>query len=69
VQYCSLNDPDPLGTVDLASALPFAWTQWIIAHFSLYAARVEAIATGTDPLLEDLLEHGFMKGFSLPRGE
>jgi hypothetical protein len=56
-------------TVNSAGALRFAWTQRVIAHFSLYAARVEAIATGTDSLLQDLLKNGIMKGFSVPRGE
>ncbi len=68
-QYCSLNNLDLLGVVDSANALRLTWTQRIAAHFSLYPARVEAIATGTDPLLQDLLEYSFMKGLSLPRGE
>jgi hypothetical protein len=68
-QYCSLKDPESLGIVDPASPLRVAWPQWIVTHFSLYAAGIEAIATGTDALLEDLLEHGFRKDFSVPRGE
>jgi hypothetical protein len=68
-QHCSLNNPDLLGEVDPTSALRLARAKRVLAHFALDAARIQALATGTDALLENLLEHGFMEGFSVPRGE
>src|SRR3954470_7069943 len=69
MQRCSLNNPDLFGVVDPTSALRLARAKRVIAHFALHTARVETAATGTDTLLENLLEDGLMKMFSMPRGE
>jgi hypothetical protein len=45
------------------------WAQVIVAHLALNSARVYAIAAGTDALLEDLVEDGFMKKLSCAEGE
>ena len=52
-----------------AGALAFAWTQRVIAHLSLHAARVDPVAAGNDPLFKDFIEDRFMQSCSLPRGE
>jgi hypothetical protein len=40
-----------------------------VAHLSLDAAEIAAVAAGHDALLKNLVEHGFMKCIPLPRGE
>ena len=40
-----------------------------VAHLSLDAAEIAAVAAGHDALLKNLVEHGFMKGHPLPWGE
>ncbi len=69
MQYCSLNDPDPGGDVDVAGGLAFARPQVVIAHLALHPADVDPVSAGDDALLEDLLQNRFMQGFSPPRGE
>ena len=55
--------------VDPASPAPLARSQVIVAHLALHAAGIDSVATGTDALLQDFLQDGFMKGFLLLRGE
>jgi hypothetical protein len=43
--------------------------EWEIAHLALYPAEVSAVAAGDDALLKYLVEHFFMKGPLLRRGE
>jgi hypothetical protein len=43
--------------------------QVVVAHFAFDAARVYPIAAGADAFLENLLEHRFMKGLPVLRGE
>jgi hypothetical protein len=40
-----------------------------VAHLSLDAAEIAAVAAGHDALLKNLVEHGFMKCIPLPWGE
>jgi nitric oxide reductase large subunit len=44
-QYCSLNDPDTLDELDATGAQALTWAQWVVAHLTLHAARVDPIAT------------------------
>ncbi|MGI8959600.1 MAG: hypothetical protein ACR2IV_07555 [Bryobacteraceae bacterium] len=60
---------DPLGKVEVASALTFAWTQIVVAHFSFHAARIDPIPARNDAFLKNLIEDRFMQGFLLLRGE
>ena len=46
-----------------------ARAQAVVAHLALDTARSYAIAAGTDSLLEDLPEYGFMEGLPVLRGE
>jgi hypothetical protein len=59
-QYCSLNDPDPLCKIHTAGALAFAWTQRVVTHLSLHAARVDPVAAGNDPLFKNFIEDRFV---------
>jgi hypothetical protein len=56
MQYCSLNDPNPLGYVDAAGTLALPGPQVIVAHLALYAAKVDTGSTGDDAFLKDLLQ-------------
>jgi hypothetical protein len=69
VQYCSLNDPYPLGEVEAASALSFTWTQIVVAHFPFDATWIDPIPARNDALLKNLVQDRFMQGFLLLRGE
>jgi hypothetical protein len=53
----------------MTGAPAFAWAQWVITHLSLYATRVDAIATRNHALLQNLIQNRFMQGFPLLRGE
>src|SRR5713226_137431 len=68
-QYCSLNNPDPLGEIEAASALAFTWTQIVVAHFPFHATRIDPIPARNDAFLKNLIQNGFMQGFLLLRGE
>jgi hypothetical protein len=54
---------------DASRRTAIAWPQVIVAHLALDTPGVYSVAAGTDPLLEDLIQHGFMKGFPVLRGE
>ena len=69
LQYCSLNNLNTLGEIDPASALPLMWPDWIVAHFSLHAARIQAMAAGAAAFLKDFVEDRLMKNFSVLRGK
>jgi hypothetical protein len=69
MQYCSLNDPDPLGDVEAAGGLSLTWPQIVVAHLSFHAARVDPIPTGHDTLLKDFIEDRFIQDFPVLRGE
>jgi hypothetical protein len=69
MQYCSLNNPDPFGGIDAARALALARPKFVVAHFALHSAEVDAVSAGDDPLLEDLPQNRFMQGFPAPRGK
>src|SRR5450755_1197865 len=68
-QYCSLNNPDPLGKIDTAGGLALARTQRVVTHLSLDTARVDPLAARNDPFLKNFVEDRFVEGFSLPREE
>lgn len=69
MQYCSLNNPDPLGHIEAASTLALAWPQWVVAHFPFHAARVDPISAGANALLKNLVEDRFVPHLFLLRGE
>ena len=68
-QYSSLNDSDAF--LDIRDVGPdrLVSPQRKAAHLSLDAARIAASSPQDHALLENLVQHRFMKGFSVPRGE
>jgi hypothetical protein len=69
MQYCSLNDLDPLGKIDSAGALAFARAQLVVTHFALHAARIDPIPAGDDTFLQKLIEDSLVQGFPVQRGK
>jgi hypothetical protein len=55
--------------IDVQGGAAAPWAQVIVAHLALDSARIYPIAAGTDTLLKNLVEDGFMKGFPVLRGE
>ncbi len=69
-QYGSFkDDPDCLRYVDRGRRFVGSAPDREAAHLALDAARVAPVPTGDDAFLQDFVEHGFMEGFPLPRGE
>ena len=69
IQYCSLNDCNPLGDIDAARALPLPGPQIVVAHLALHAAEIDPVSAGDDTLLQDLPQDRLMQDVPLPRGE
>jgi IS66 Orf2 like protein len=59
-QYCSLNDPYPLGKSHMSCWLAFARTQRVIAHLSFDPTWVDSLPTRNHALLKDFVEDGFV---------
>jgi hypothetical protein len=68
-QYSSLNDRDCFMDVDRRQWLYVPRAKREIAHFAFDSAGISPIAARRDAFLQDLLQHGVMKGSSQRRGE
>jgi hypothetical protein len=49
--------------------MPLAWPEIVVAHFSLYSARIDTGAAGYGAFIKDFVEDSLMENLFMQRGE